>query len=518
MKEITRISLAALPYNISVDAKKQLETYLQAVQKNLHAEPDAMKEIEARIAELLTVRGITGEKVIDTADIEKVKQQLGKPTDFLDEAADDSVTTEKRIMRDNSRAILGGVCSGLAAYFAVDAAWLRLAMAIATIMTGGSAALLYLVAWVVIPPARTATERLQMAGKPVTLTSLQQASAADDEPSRYAKLLLKVLRIFGGIVLAIGGAAVCALLAVTTWHVVANYGSRMNIHDWVYAGLFGTAGGFFVLLCWLLAYMLLGSHISRRLLITTTALIVLGIGSFSTGSGLVMLSRYNQPQNATTLTAAIPVDSLVMANTKSLVIDARFTIVTYHVSTGTPRISLEYAPEDSFLKTAVQFNQGTLSLPGDQTGCTASLFEGCSQTRPQLHVYGPALEHLNVASGDVTYDTPASQTQLAAEVRSSGILTLNGAVDSLILGVGDNSELFANNAAAKHVTLRADGTSYSEFGNVEELTITVPTACPAGSVASITAVSATKASLNGTELKNHASLPCVNYKITGARD
>ena len=47
MKEITRIHLAKTPFSVEVDAKKSLEKYLNLIQKNMHAEPEAMREIDA---------------------------------------------------------------------------------------------------------------------------------------------------------------------------------------------------------------------------------------------------------------------------------------------------------------------------------------------------------------------------------------------------------------------------------------------------------------------------------------
>ena len=85
--------------------------------------------------------------------------------------------TERRLMRDTSRVILGGVCSGIGAYFHVDVVLVRLVMIVLGFVTSGAAFIAYLVAWIVIPPARTAAERLQMAGRPVTLEALQAESA-----------------------------------------------------------------------------------------------------------------------------------------------------------------------------------------------------------------------------------------------------------------------------------------------------------------------------------------------------
>ena len=53
MKEITRIHLAKTAFSVEIDAKKSLEKYLNSIQKNMHADEEAMKEIEARMVEIL---------------------------------------------------------------------------------------------------------------------------------------------------------------------------------------------------------------------------------------------------------------------------------------------------------------------------------------------------------------------------------------------------------------------------------------------------------------------------------
>lgn len=57
----------------------------------------------------------------------------------------------KRLYRSNSR-ILGGVCSGIAEYFGIDSALVRIAW-VALSMMWGSGILIYLLAWLLIPPS-----------------------------------------------------------------------------------------------------------------------------------------------------------------------------------------------------------------------------------------------------------------------------------------------------------------------------------------------------------------------------
>ena len=85
MKEITRIHLAKTPFSVEVDAKKSLEKYLDSIQKNMHAEPEAMREIEARMVELLAERGVSKDGVIGNDDVLAVQKQMGEPRDFSDD-------------------------------------------------------------------------------------------------------------------------------------------------------------------------------------------------------------------------------------------------------------------------------------------------------------------------------------------------------------------------------------------------------------------------------------------------
>ena len=80
-------------------------------------------------------------------------------------------------MRDPDNAIIGGVCAGVAAYFNINPLWVRLIAIISPFMTFGTAVLIYVVMWLSMPPARTASDKLRMRGEPVTLASLKRTAA-----------------------------------------------------------------------------------------------------------------------------------------------------------------------------------------------------------------------------------------------------------------------------------------------------------------------------------------------------
>jgi len=57
---------------------------------------------------------------------------------------------ENKLYRDESRKIIGGVCAGLANYFDVDVALMRVAFVFATVVLG-CGVMLYVILWIVIP-------------------------------------------------------------------------------------------------------------------------------------------------------------------------------------------------------------------------------------------------------------------------------------------------------------------------------------------------------------------------------
>src|ERR1035438_7225008 len=57
----------------------------------------------------------------------------------------------KRLIRTRSGRMVAGVCSGVAEYAGIDVTVVRVVLAALTVLTGGFFALVYLVAWIVIP-------------------------------------------------------------------------------------------------------------------------------------------------------------------------------------------------------------------------------------------------------------------------------------------------------------------------------------------------------------------------------
>ncbi len=57
----------------------------------------------------------------------------------------------KRLTRSRTDSMLGGVCGGLASYTGLDANLIRVLVVLGTLLGFGSLAVLYVVAWVLVP-------------------------------------------------------------------------------------------------------------------------------------------------------------------------------------------------------------------------------------------------------------------------------------------------------------------------------------------------------------------------------
>ena len=79
--------------------------------------------------------------------------------------------TGRKLFRDVDSGKVGGVSAGLAAYFRTDVVLVRV-LFLLSLFLGGSGFIIYLILWVVVPEARTVSEKMQMRGDAVTLSGI----------------------------------------------------------------------------------------------------------------------------------------------------------------------------------------------------------------------------------------------------------------------------------------------------------------------------------------------------------
>ena len=118
----------------------------------------------------------------------------------------------KKIYRNPQGRVIGGVANGIAAYFDIDVALVRV-LFVLSILLGGSGLIAYIVLWVILPEARSITDKVQMKGEAVTLENIesnikstQEAKAHPKEESVIVKILLFPFRLIAIILTGLGKA------------------------------------------------------------------------------------------------------------------------------------------------------------------------------------------------------------------------------------------------------------------------------------------------------------------------
>lgn len=182
MKKTIKIKIGGIVFHIDDDAYSMLQQYLNSLEEyfKIKAEgKEVMEDIESRIAEIFQQKASKQKEVIDQEDVLAMIEILGKAKDIIEE--EDSQNSEskhtysqagKRLYRDPDNAVLGGVCGGLGSYFNSDPIWFRILFLILLLVYG--AGLVYIILWIVLPKAETASQKLEMKGKNVTVQNIEK--------------------------------------------------------------------------------------------------------------------------------------------------------------------------------------------------------------------------------------------------------------------------------------------------------------------------------------------------------
>lgn len=484
MKEVTRIHIAKVSYEIELAAKKQLESYIDAL-TNYADDENVIEDIEIRVTELLDARGVKAGGIITIADVESIQETLGEPKDFSGEGdfaiGDDenSARHNRKYYRDIDNAVLGGVLSGLAAYLNVNALWVRLLFVVLVFVSFGFAVFVYALLWIITPPAKTVTDKLLMKGEPVTLGSIRRYNEDQVGVRSTKELLERRRRAFGVVIGIVGGmtaagAAIATIGGVAAWTFLGT-DYREYTNRWEILSLLITSGVLLTLLGIIISYAGFAAKATKRIIVIICAVIVAGILSFSGGVGLI---GYQAWQHNDKVQKSISERSVTLpndfVNTKQLVVDAENVYVTYQVS-GDSRATF----------TSVPGPKATVTKDGDKAvlRVTGTNSNEAYMYRPTITIYGPQLSDIEVQKGSVDY--AAKNQELKTTVANSASLSLSGNYLSLDATAKESANLSADGATIRSAKVALEPSSSISLGTVESLEATVPTACPNGAKAQI---------------------------------
>lgn len=209
MKKTFPVNINGNIFYIDEDAYKLLLDYLSQLRATFTGEEgeEIVNDIESRISEHFDERIRLGANVIVLEDVNRVIETMGRPEELSDETGTETnASTEssgnpgqtvppfngtstppppihKKLYRDVRHSVFGGVIAGLAQYLGWDVTVMRILAVILTLCTYfWPCIIIYLVAWMVIPVARTPREILEMQGQPVTLDNIGQTVINNSVP------------------------------------------------------------------------------------------------------------------------------------------------------------------------------------------------------------------------------------------------------------------------------------------------------------------------------------------------
>ena len=191
MNKTVNINLAGTSFHIDEDAFGKLSRYLDAIRKSLKSadgSEEIMQDIEARIGELFSEKMENPAQVITLKMLDEVIAVMGQPEDYEvdDEIFEDvppssknysksrGTTSRKQLFRDVDNKYISGVSSGLGHYFGIDAIWVRLIWILLVFAGFGSPILVYILLWVLVPPALTTSDKLKMTGEPINISNIER--------------------------------------------------------------------------------------------------------------------------------------------------------------------------------------------------------------------------------------------------------------------------------------------------------------------------------------------------------
>jgi phage shock protein PspC (stress-responsive transcriptional regulator) len=181
MKKNFSVNIGGRVFNIDDDAYERLNNYLANLRRYFSADQgceEIIGDIEGRIAELLEQKVSQGNTIITLPLINEVIVSMGEPDQLSGRETEDRYSnyegkTSGKLFRDPDNRLIGGVAAGIGAYFKIDPTWVRILFVLFTFLyTVG--AIVYVILWIIIPPARTTSERLEMQRRLINIDTLRE--------------------------------------------------------------------------------------------------------------------------------------------------------------------------------------------------------------------------------------------------------------------------------------------------------------------------------------------------------
>lgn len=205
MNKAVSVHLGGLFFHFEEQAYHTLSEYLHGIRRHFASEEgcsEIVEDIESRLSEMFQENLVQSKRqVILGSDVQRAIQIMGSPeqmdnpdAEILHLSANDLIkgkithsadeknaenksegNRSRRLYRNADDKVIGGVCSGIAAYFGIeDPVWIRLALALLFFSSFGSLVPVYILLMVIVPVATTSAQKLSMRGEPITISNIEK--------------------------------------------------------------------------------------------------------------------------------------------------------------------------------------------------------------------------------------------------------------------------------------------------------------------------------------------------------
>ena len=198
MNKVEKVSIGKCAFSLEAEAYTTVKEYLDSLTawyRDREGGKEIMEGIEERMAELLMDKTDGGNNVVTKHDVDEILEILGRPETIEEDSESGAGSSQykfegkKKFYRDPTDRVIGGVCSGMAAYFNTDALLMRLIFVLATclpLMTWEEGTLIapvvYLIMWIATPKADTLRKQCELHGRNLSINDLEQSYATGASP------------------------------------------------------------------------------------------------------------------------------------------------------------------------------------------------------------------------------------------------------------------------------------------------------------------------------------------------
>jgi len=479
MEKTTHILIHKIRFDITEAAYSVLDGYLASLKARFAGDENAseiLSDIEARIAEKLSD---SGESTITLGTVQKVVSEIGSAEDMDAEGeAPLQASQERKLYRNPDNRIIAGVSSGIATYIGIDPIIIRL-LFVVSIFAGGSGVVLYILFWIFVPLAKTASQKLEMRGTTVTASAFQQLAKdrSQKESTTVSRILyfpfaaigtaittlgtaMPLLRKIAGALIVIGsffailGATIGAILAAVS--VTGRYFSSPLFTAVPHAMLYGfITAGYVSALIPLLFILALGMRLLRYRYHFSSQV---GFGLLGVWFLALLLSAVLLANSVSSYERYIRTAPGYQETTQNVSVGAFTSIavdgdVSVTVSDDGPRsVSLEGRQKDmGRVSATVENGILTISEKPFKDNCAF-----CDSVAPHVVVHAPGITSIDARSGSVSLDDIDSSSLTLIGTGGSNI---NGSIDVQTLTINGDSSYYSLSGSAAAATMKiVDGT------------------------------------------------------------